>query len=761
MLRGSAANRRSQPANDPHPKKMATPGAVRGTAVTGSAALLPGDGLLKAPPASAFGFLRPAAVSAPRPVVRNGAVGKNAAPASPGVVLDSGQPAVTTNANGANDYGLAANLGKLMGGNLFFSFSQFDLATAESATFSGPASVQNVLARVTGGSASSIDGTLRSTIPGANLFLMNPAGVMFGPNAKLDISGSFVVSTADYVKLADGGKFNAKPGGDDVLTSAGVSAFGFLSASPQAVSFDHAHLSVQPGSGLHIIAGDVSGNSARLSAPSGALTVFSAKAAGEVPFDPAKPGDGYAGAPFDALGSVAFRNQSAVSIDGAGGGRIVVRGGNLDLTENSAITANNAGSAPGGEIDIQLGGTLTIHEGRIEANTSGLGDGGRVKIVADQTRIKGDYAKFITDCTTELNSPTITCPEDHGLSKGMVVSARVLPGRTAISLSGNPTEFDIGKPIYELKIDGKNPESIDWFRFKAGSDLVTCNDTTGLLAGMAVSGTNIPRNATIEEVVDSTRFRISATSTGPVNTQQAFELAGYAPNGIFTLVDRANAQGKGGNISIASRALSIVGNGQIAADTLGMGRGGRVTIKASDLRITGSQDLVNNGIFSTVQRGASGKGGTVHVNSSTVSIVGNGQISTSTYGNGDGGSVTVSAGSLSIEGGQSDLRIGQGIFARATKSDSTGSSGTITIRSDNISLLGDGSRIAVSCTSDGGNAGTILVTATEDILIDSQGAVKHAAAIFASHGVSDGAGGDVTVQCGRLDVVGGGQIAST
>ena len=83
-----------------------------------------------------------------------------------------------------------------VGGNLFHSFSQLNLSRTESATFSGPPTVQNVLARVTGG-ASSIDGTLRSTIPGANLYLINPGGVMFGPNARVDVSGSFVVSTAE------------------------------------------------------------------------------------------------------------------------------------------------------------------------------------------------------------------------------------------------------------------------------------------------------------------------------------------------------------------------------------------------------------------------------------------------------------------------------------------------------------------------------------------------------------------------------------
>src|SRR5207249_3566752 len=89
------------------------------------------------------------------------------------------------------NFGIPASLGRLTGNNLFHSFSQFNIATGESATFSGPANVQNILARVTGGNASQIDGLLRSTITDANFFLLNPSGVMFGPNASVDVGGAF------------------------------------------------------------------------------------------------------------------------------------------------------------------------------------------------------------------------------------------------------------------------------------------------------------------------------------------------------------------------------------------------------------------------------------------------------------------------------------------------------------------------------------------------------------------------------------------
>ena len=102
-------------------------------------------------------------------------------------------------------------IGTQNGPNLFHSFSNFDINTGEIATFVGPTIIENIINRVTGGTTSNIDGLIRSSIPGANLYLLNPAGVLFGPNAALDISGSFHVSSADYINLGNNGPLRCKP----------------------------------------------------------------------------------------------------------------------------------------------------------------------------------------------------------------------------------------------------------------------------------------------------------------------------------------------------------------------------------------------------------------------------------------------------------------------------------------------------------------------------------------------------------------------
>jgi filamentous hemagglutinin family protein len=153
-------------------------------------------------------------------------------------------------------YRIDAEMGQIRGSNLFHSFDQFMVRTGESATFTGPNTLANILSRVTGGQPSAIAGLLRSEISGANLCLINPSGVLFGRNASLDISRSFHVSTADHLCLADGAQFFAKLGQESVLTVAATEAIIIAGRNREGVSsrLSSTTQGLGPGGDLQVIA---------------------------------------------------------------------------------------------------------------------------------------------------------------------------------------------------------------------------------------------------------------------------------------------------------------------------------------------------------------------------------------------------------------------------------------------------------------------------------------------------------------------------
>src|SRR5437867_2272708 len=148
------------------------------------------------------------------------------------------------------------------GQNLLHSFGEFGVPNNNIANFLNDSKLMttNILGRVTGGNPSNIFGTIKTTDFGnANLFLMNPAGILFGPNATLNVGGSVHFTTADYLRLADGVRFNTIPNGaaDALLSTAPVAAFGFLASNPEAISVQGSALSVPPGESISLIGGNI------------------------------------------------------------------------------------------------------------------------------------------------------------------------------------------------------------------------------------------------------------------------------------------------------------------------------------------------------------------------------------------------------------------------------------------------------------------------------------------------------------------------
>ena len=256
------------------------------------------------------------------------------------------------------DFQITPQLGQQVGSNLFHSFQNFNLSEGETATFSGANSVQNVIARVTGGQVSTIDETLRSTIPNADLYFINPYGILFGKNAKLDLQGGFHASTADYLKLQDGGRFDARYLNQSLLTVAPVDAFGFLE-TPNSIEIQDSLLTVAPHTEFSLIAGNLTLNHAKLTADSGRINLVSVAATGEVSakidrLDARVPDT----SSFSQLGSIQMTGTQ-VDTSGSPAGGISIRGGQL-LMNNSLLHAHNYGSDPGMGIEIELRESMSM-----------------------------------------------------------------------------------------------------------------------------------------------------------------------------------------------------------------------------------------------------------------------------------------------------------------------------------------------------------------------------------------------------------------
>ena len=176
---------------------------------------------------------------------------------------------VTPNGNQLNITG-----GTLSGdsANLFHSFQKFGLDANQIANFLSNPNIQNILGRVIGGDPSLINGLIQVVGGNSNLFLINPAGMIFGPNASLNVPADFTATTANSIGIGNSW-FNAL-GNNNYTTLVGTpSTFNFTTSQPGSI-INTGNLGVTTGNNLNLVAGTVV-STGQLSAPGGNITVAS------------------------------------------------------------------------------------------------------------------------------------------------------------------------------------------------------------------------------------------------------------------------------------------------------------------------------------------------------------------------------------------------------------------------------------------------------------------------------------------------------
>ena len=566
------------------------------------------------------------------------------------------------------DYLIGADLGQQHGANLFHSFDTFNINTFESATFSGSDNINNVISRVTGGNPSNIDGLFRSTISSANAYLLNPAGILFGQNAQLDVQGSFHASTADVLHFQDGSKFSATHPQQSGLTVAPPAAFGFLTESPARIAIEGSNLSVNAGKTLSFVGGQIDINNASLAAPSGQLNLISM----------AQPGDvipRYEDLPaIKSLGNITL-HDSIVTSSGEGGGGIYIRGGRFEL-HNSTVVAHTQGAQDGTGIDIQANELLANQGGQIASHTFGAGKAGGIRVKVTGT------AEF-----TDLNS--------DGNASGVFADSK-----------GSGDAGDVILEIGELKVtEGAWMGSEAYDSGDGGHFIIRAKDLTFLNGGQVFTATyGSGQGGKIDVKV----------AEGIILSGEYKEIYG---SGILSYsFNEADNAGNAGDIVLEANALSLKKGTQISAATFGAGQGGHLILKVNGLvSLSGENSKLYGSLISSSAVGTvknAGNGGTIVLKARQLQITDGGQVLAATFGPGDAGQIFIQvADSVTLSGTASGQEKDGQYFPSAiltnsddTYTDNLGQAGNIVLVTQALSLA-HGAKISASTrgSQPGGN----------------------------------------------------------
>ncbi|MDZ7968376.1 MAG: filamentous hemagglutinin N-terminal domain-containing protein [Nostoc sp. DedSLP03] len=643
------------------------------------------------------------------------------------------------------------NGGAIRKSNLFHSFSEFNIQDGQRVYFANPTGIENILTRVTGGNASNIFGTL-GVDGAANLFLINPSGILFGQNAQLDVQGSFVGTTANGVQFGNQGIFSAtNPQAPPLLTvnpsalffnqinqGAGIQNNSIARAGTDPAGFNAFGLRVGDGKSLLLVGGNVSMDGGRLNAYGGRVELGGLTASGNVNL--LFNGDNLSlKFPENVTrAEVSLTNQARVSVKAAGGGDIAVNARNLEILNKSVLDAGivvGLGTPETVAGDITLNATEEIKivdsESRNLVNLGAKGNGGNITIDSGDLSLR-DGALLTTSTYGQGNGGNVTVNAKNAvdLANNAIIGSVV--GAEGVGKGGN---IDINAATLSLTngalLATFTSSSVDTYRAgrgDAGNINILVGDLSlrdGARIDADTSGQGNAGNVRV-----SAKNAVDLAGNARIFSGVGAEGVGKGGNidinaATLSLTDRAQLQtftsgssdsfpagrGDAGNINILVGDLSLRDGARIDADTSGQGNAGNVRVSAKN-----AVDLAGNArISSRVGEGGVGKGGNIDINTATLSLIDGAQLLTFTNkafdtqpaGRGDAGNVNILVtGAVDIAGDKNGVP--SGIFSYIDTG-TVGNGGNITIDSGNFSLR-DGAVLRAS-TSGQGNAGNVTVSA--------------------------------------------------
>jgi len=706
------------------------------------------------------------------------------------------------------DYEIKAEYGAQSGANLFHSFRQFNLHSGESATFTGPDSVKNIISRVTGGKASWLDGRISSAVPNADLYFLNPAGVMFGPNVSLNIGGSFHVSTADYLRMSDNERFYSMPSQGEIFSSAEPAAFGFLDGNISPITLEgkgeitqaesetiSPGLRVSEGKSISLIGGDIeisSGAHYKIPKTDEKGEIIYKKAVDEkgnmikdeqgkymnaldengnpIPLiNTVKLGDMNAGrinlASFASegeaeirdsdilcqasdMGSITIADNMLLDVSGEGAGNIFIRGGQFTLN-NSELSVKTLGSKDGGVADIRADSISFANGGVINSDTEGSGRGADVRIFAEKTVSFADKSEEGNPSGIQKQS----LGENGGDSGNILVSAENISfyrGAIYTAAYGKGRGGDVFlKADDNISISGVS--DILGGRSEIKLSTFYTGDGAGDAGSLRMEADNI-------SMTDGAMIQSDTNGKGRGGdvTLEASE-SFYSNTGSFFLTVEKGGSGDAGSLLIESQTMSFQKTSVINSVTYGEGKAGDVTLKAAESVNFGT----DSNILLSVSKDGSGRGGDFLIDAKDVLFSGQSFINSSTYGQANGGNIKIRASESVSLSGNSILAGTGGKYASKADGGAISDGGTISIETKRLSLS-DGAIIGASSTRNG-RGGDISIKASESLTLSGTDKNGLASKIYSSTlATKEGAGdaGNILVETGSLSVKDGGTIAA-
>ncbi|MEH2293985.1 S-layer family protein [Nostoc sp.] len=525
--------------------------------------------------------------------------------------------------------------GAVRGTNLFHSFEQFSVSAGRTAYFNNAINIQNIISRVTGNSISNIDGILKAN-GAANLFLINPNGIVFGSNASLNIGGSFVASTASSLNFADGTKFSAtSPQTTPLLTVSVPIGLQFGTTAAPIRNQSQAEpdgavnifgqgvgLQVQQGKTLALIGGDITLDGGNITAKDGSVELGSVADNSLVSLSPTNQGwaFGYEGVPNFQNIELIKSSQISSTIDthGDSGGNIQMQGRNIRIAGSFLILVYPLQDQSGGNVTLNASDSVVVEQdAQLFTQSFSTGGSGNINIttkkllVRDGGQLQGQLSINASDSVELIGGTSVRQQDGSDL-----ISSGLFSATYGDKNAGNIT------------INTRN------LRIQGGAKISTTSESIyGYFSNEIIPATGKAGNLM-------------------VNASESVELIGTSPNGsrISGLFSGTEGPGDGGNLTLMTERLTIKDGAAISVssqarknviydgDPNNLG-------KAGDLNITTRSILLDKGTLTS--NSESGGGGNITLQVGDLLLMRRDSKITTNAGttgvSGDGGNITIKA----------------------------------------------------------------------------------------------------------------------